>query len=220
MVSAKVLHVLVVLGKRFGHAGFGLLFEVFGSVGWLYGVYSTRVMLQSSDHCLWPEGCKLPWICATSSGNPFLATLDFLLLRIYGAPLGNSFATLDLILVWAIAVFWTPFFFFFLVLHCPLRDIRVALQIKAQQPQEQCYPFLSECTVFSCVQTMLHGCQCLGLLTWAQIPSTASEGCTDTVRESVRKCYFCRTGDWNTRQYCFSVERNYPRSFQISNVHL
>ena len=32
---------------------------------------------------------------------------------------------------------------------------------KAQQPQEQRYPFLPVCAVFSRVQTMVYGCQCL-----------------------------------------------------------
>ena len=44
-----------------------------------------------------------------------------------------------------------------LVLHRPLRGNlgRLTLVIKAQQPQEQRYPFLSVCAAFSCVQTMV-----------------------------------------------------------------
>ena len=38
--------------------------------------------------------------------------------------------------------------FFFLVLLCLLRQIRVVLLGKAQQPQEQRYPFLSLCVVW------------------------------------------------------------------------
>ena len=40
---------------------------------------------------------------------------------------------------------------------------------RLQQPQEQRYPFPRECAIFSCVQTMVHGCQCLGFLTCAQV---------------------------------------------------
>ena len=54
------------------------------------------------------------------------------------------------------ALFFSFFFFsFFLVLLCPLREIRLPYLGKAQQPQEQRYPFLSVCAVFSCVQTMV-----------------------------------------------------------------
>ena len=41
--------------------------------------------------------------------------------------------------------------------------------VRLQQPQEQCYPFLSVCAVFLCVQTMVYGCQCLGFSTCAQM---------------------------------------------------
>ena len=43
----------------------------------------------------------------------------------------------------------------FLVLHYLLREIRVALPVKAQQPKEQRYPVLSVCAVFSRVQAMV-----------------------------------------------------------------
>jgi len=43
------------------------------------------------------------------------------------------------------------------VLHCHLWEIQVALNgsLKARQPQEQRYPFLSVCAVFSCVRTVV-----------------------------------------------------------------
>ena len=37
-----------------------------------------------------------------------------------------------------------------LVLHCPLGEFGSPYLGKAQQPQEQRYPFLSVCAVFSC----------------------------------------------------------------------
>ena len=92
-----------------------------------------------------------------------------------------------------------------------LAGIRVALPgvNKAQQPQEQRYPFLSVCVVFSCVQTMLYDCQCLEFVTCAQMSmhAIAHGGCTDTVRESALKVNSgrkipCRTRDSNPRQYC------------------
>ena len=68
----------------------------------------------------------------------------------------------------------------------------------------------SMCTVFSCSQTVVwYGCQCLGLLTCAQmlVHATAHGGCTDSVTESAlevdsgRKIP-CRTGDSSPRQCC------------------
>ena len=80
---------------------------------------------------------------------------------------------------------------------------------KAQQLQEQCCPFLLVSAVFSCVQTMVCGCQGLGFLMCAQIliPAITHMGCTDTVRESALKVDSgrkipCCTGDWNPCQYC------------------
>ena len=95
------------------------------------------------------------------------------------------------------------------VLHCLSRDIWVALRLcKAQQPQEQRYPFLPMSAVFSCLQTMV----------WLPVfrifntlsPQTLMQaialgGCTDTVTESAlevdsgRKIPCC-TGDSNPRQ--------------------
>ena len=45
--------------------------------------------------------------------------------------------------------------FLFLVLHFPLREVGSLCLGKAQQPQEQRYPFLSACVVFSCVPTVV-----------------------------------------------------------------
>ena len=47
--------------------------------------------------------------------------------------------------------------FLFLVLLCPFREIRVAVlpDLRLQQPQEQRYPFLAVCVVFSFVQTVV-----------------------------------------------------------------
>ena len=46
-------------------------------------------------------------------------------------------------------------FLFFLVLHCPLLGKFGSPYLgTAQQPQEQRYPYLSVCAVFSCVQTV------------------------------------------------------------------
>ena len=41
--------------------------------------------------------------------------------------------------------------------------------IRLQQLQEQQYPFLPVCAVFSCVQTVVYGCQCLGFVTCTQM---------------------------------------------------
>ena len=53
--------------------------------------------------------------------------------------------------------------FLFLVLHFPLREVGSLCLGKAQQPQEQRYPFLSACVVFSCVPTVvwLPKCWCM-----------------------------------------------------------
>ena len=96
----------------------------------------------------------------------------------------------------------------FLVLPCLLRDICVTLPGKAQQLQEQRYPFLSVCAVFSCIRQW-YDCQCSVFLTSAQMlmHATSHEGCTDTVRQSAlevdsgRKIP-CLTWDTNVRQYC------------------
>ena len=79
---------------------------------------------------------------------------------------------------------------------------------KAQQLQKQCYPFLSACGVFSCVQTMLW-LPVFGFLTCAQMlmHATAHGGCRDTVGESAledgsERKIPCRLTDSNLRQYC------------------
>ena len=106
-------------------------------------------------------------------------------------------------------------FFIFLLLLCPFagNSGRPTHIIKAQQPKEQRYPFLSVCAVFSCVQTCL---------TWAQIlmHAIAHGGCTDTVRESALKVDSgrknrCHTGDSNPRQYCACLFSRtlYPLSY-------
>ena len=63
---------------------------------------------------------------------------------------------------------------------------RGCLTGKAQQPQEQRYPFRSVCAVF-CVSKHWYGCQCLGFWTCAQMlinltHANAHRGCTDTLR--------------------------------------
>ena len=77
--------------------------------------------------------------------------------------------------------------FLFLVLLCPFREIRVAVlpDLRLQQPQEQRYPFLAVCVVFSFVQTMVW-LPVFGILTSAQmlIHAIAHVGCADTGRES------------------------------------
>ena len=98
---------------------------------------------------------------------------------------------------------------------------------KGQQPQEQRYPFLSVCAVFSCVQTTvwlpvsgifsvrpdIDACHCTG-------------GCTDTVRKSALEVGYgrkipCHTGDSNPRQCCawlFSWTL-YPPSCPAAECH-
>ena len=98
------------------------------------------------------------------------------------------------------------------VLHCLLWEIIQSPYLgKAQQLQEQLYPFLSVCAVFSCVQTMVwlpvfgifNVCAQMIMLMHA----IAHGGCTETVRESAlevdsgRKIPCC-TGDSNPREYC------------------
>ena len=55
----------------------------------------------------------------------------------------------------------------FLVLPCLLRDICVTLPGKAQQPQKQCYPFLS--VWYFPASKQWYGCQCWGFVTHAQM---------------------------------------------------
>ena len=96
-----------------------------------------------------------------------------------------------------------------LVLYCLLRDIWVALRpCKAQQPREQCYPFLTMNAVFSCVQTMVWLPMFRIFNTFSPqtlMHAIAQGGCTDTVRESALEIdcgrkILCRTGDPNPRQ--------------------
>ena len=104
-----------------------------------------------------------------------------------------------------------------------------ALSLGQRQPQEQCYPFLSMCAVFSCVQTMVW-LPMFGIFNvCTDVTSThaiAHWGCTGTVRESVleddsgRKIP-CRTWDSNPRQYCdwfFNrtlCQPSYPRPHHV-----
>ena len=74
----------------------------------------------------------------------------------------------------------------------------------SQKLQKQCYPFLSVCTVFLCVQ-----CQYLTFLTCSQMlmHMTAHSGCTNTVREfalkaDCRRNLPCCNGDSNLDPYC------------------
>ena len=86
---------------------------------------------------------------------------------------------------------------------------RLTWVIKAHLPQEQLGSrFLSLCVQYFCVSKQLHGSQCLGLSTCAQMLmyAIARGGCTDTVRESALKADSgrkipCCTGDSNPRWY-------------------
>ena len=44
----------------------------------------------------------------------------------------------------------------------PCGEFRSPYLGKVQKPQEQRYPFLPMCAVFSSFQTMVYGCRCLG----------------------------------------------------------
>ena len=72
---------------------------------------------------------------------------------------------------------------------------------KAQQPQEQRYPLLAVCAVFSCVQKLVRFVTCSQML----IRVSAHGSCMDTVSEYAVKIYSgrkipCRTGDSNLCQ--------------------
>ena len=86
-----------------------------------------------------------------------------------------------------------------------MREIRVALPGKAQQPQDHCYPFLPVCSIFVCpdsgIQLPVFGIfrltgrktpifTYLGFLTCTQmLHAVAHGGCADTVMESALKVY-------------------------------
>ena len=84
-----------------------------------------------------------------------------------------------------------------------------------QQPQEQCYPFLSVCSIFVCSNSVSgnwYDCQCLGFSMCAQMLMHAIAhghgGCMDTIRESALEIDYwreipCHTMDSNPHQYCF-----------------
>ena len=79
---------------------------------------------------------------------------------------------------------------------------------KAQQPQEQRYPFLSVCAVFFHVSRQCYCCQRLGFLTCTQtlMHAITHGGCTDTVRQSAPEVdsgrkILRRIEDSNPRQY-------------------
>ena len=61
----------------------------------------------------------------------------------------------------------------------PCRKFRSPFSGKAQQSQERCYPFLSMCAVFLCVQTMVWG---FFMFTQMLMHMNARGDCTDTVR--------------------------------------
>ena len=102
---------------------------------------------------------------------------------------------------------------------------------KAQQPQEQLYPFLSVCAVFSCVQTMvwLPVFGIFNVCAQMMMHTIAHGGWTDSIRESAlevdsgRKIP-CRTGDSNLRQYCALVfsrtlyPLSYPHPIQLFSI--
>ena len=95
---------------------------------------------------------------------------------------------------------------------------------KAQELQEQCYPFLLVCAVFPCVQTMVW-LPVFGIFNVAQMLMhvIAHRGCMDTIRESAletdsgRKIPCC-TRDVNLCQYCTWIfswmlyQLSYPHS--------
>ena len=96
--------------------------------------------------------------------------------------------------------------YFFLEFHCLLREFRVTLQ-GVQQPQEQRYPFLPVCAVFSRVHTMV----------WVSVSGifdvhTDVDACDCTRGLYGHRTKVCTkvdsgrnissTGDSNPRQYC------------------
>ena len=81
-------------------------------------------------------------------------------------------------------------------------------QCKAQQPQEQRYPF-RRCVEYCHASRQWWGCQSLGILTRAQVlmRAFAHWGCTDTVRESALDVDSgteipCCTWDSNPSKHC------------------
>ena len=122
--------------------------------------------------------------------------------------------------------FYTDFFQYFFV---PCRKFGLPYLGKAQKPQEQRYPFLSVCVVFSCVQTMvwLPVFGIFNMLTDVDA-CDCTRGCTDTLRESTlevdsgRKIPCC-TRDLNLGQYCtwlFSQRMLYQLSYPCPNILL
>ena len=99
----------------------------------------------------------------------------------------------------------------------PCMKFRSLYPSKAQQPQEQRYPFLSVCAVVSCVMVLVMAwLPMFGILnTCARellMPAIAHGGCTETVRESALEVDFgeekkkkkkipCCTGDSDPLQH-------------------
>ena len=71
------------------------------------------------------------------------------------------------------------------------------------------------CAVFSCVQTMCVGCQCLGFLTCAQMlmHAIAHGDCTDTVRESALKV------DSGRKTHCRTHAHMHARTHARTHAH-
>ena len=97
---------------------------------------------------------------------------------------------------------------FLLVLLVPCGKFELPYLGKAQQPQEQHYPFLSVSAVFLCVQTMVR-LPVFGILkcTPTLVPAIAHRGWTDTVKESAlevdtRRKIYCHTWYSNPHQHC------------------
>ena len=111
-----------------------------------------------------------------------------------------------------------------LVLHCPMREIRVALPGLRHRGRKSSVTHSHRCMEYFRMSKQSYGCQCLRFLTCSQMlmHGIAQGDCTDTGRESVPEAdsgrkITCRTGDSNLHQYCawrFSrtlCKLSYPR---------
>ena len=108
--------------------------------------------------------------------------------------------------------------FFYTPLFLAENSGRLTWIRRTQQPQEQRYPFLAVCTVFSCVQKIVRFVTCSQMLMRVNEHGV----CMGTVSESALKIYSgrkirCRTGDSNLCQcsaWLFSrtlYQLSYPR---------
>ena len=92
-------------------------------------------------------------------------------------------------------------------------------RLRLQRPQEQCYPFLTVCAVFSFTKQRC-GCQCFRSLTCTKMlmHAIAHKGCTDIVGESGLKVDSgikipCGTREWNQPQ-----QHAGPTLYQLSYI--